>query len=180
MEVFWVKGFDEASMTDLTGAMGIASPSLYAAFGSKEALFHEAVALYQDTVGAEIWSALDAEPTVRGAISSFLFETARAFSNPEGPMGCLNVLGAKPAPVGTSTISDDLRHRRAQSRERLRRRFERAVAESELHLEFDCEAAAAFYATLQNGMSILAREGADANLIRAVATNGVLALDAIR
>jgi len=54
MELFWIKGYEGASMTDLTSAMGIASPSLYAAFGSKEELFRRAVQHYGATEGLEI------------------------------------------------------------------------------------------------------------------------------
>lgn len=57
MEVFWRLGYEGASMTDLTAAMGIASPSLYAAFGSKEALFRQALDHYRATEGKEIWGA---------------------------------------------------------------------------------------------------------------------------
>ena len=179
MELFWAQGYEDTSMTDLTEAMGIASPSIYAAFGSKEALFQEAVALYQETEGAGIWAALDLEPTIRGAISAFLLGTARAYVKAGGPVGCFNVVGANPAAAGASIVSDELRRRRAHSRERLRKRFERAVVEEELRKDFDTDAAAAFFSTLQNGMSILARDGADVEIIQAVARSGVLALDAL-
>src|SRR3546814_6083041 len=79
MEVFWEKGLDGASMNDLTAAMGINSPSLYAAFDSKEALFREAVALYVATDGAGIWAPLKEEGSAYGVVEGFLMETARLF-----------------------------------------------------------------------------------------------------
>src|ERR671919_2398814 len=88
MEVFWAKGFDGASMADLTGAMGINSPSLYAAFGSKEDLFREAVALYGATEGTEIWSGLQEAPTARAAVERFLRVSAESFTRPGKPRGC--------------------------------------------------------------------------------------------
>lgn len=179
MEVFWANGFEDASMTDLTAAMEIASPSLYAAFGSKEALFQEAVELYQATVGLDIWESLETEPTIRGAIESFLLATARSYSKADRPPGCLIVLGARPRGQRNSAVCDVLRSRRAENIDRLRQRFERAVADGELPEHFDCNAAAAFYATLQHGMSILARDGADGATLEAVARNGVLSLRAM-
>ena len=80
MEVFWAKGYDGASLSDLTAAMRINSPSLYAAFGSKESLFREALALYSATEGTEIWTALPDAPTAREAIERFLRATAEAFT----------------------------------------------------------------------------------------------------
>ncbi|WP_154401311.1 TetR/AcrR family transcriptional regulator, partial [Bordetella pertussis] len=72
MEVFWSKGYEGASLADLTSAMGINAPSLYAAFGSKEALFREAVQRYADTEGARTRRALLEAPDARAAIEGML------------------------------------------------------------------------------------------------------------
>jgi AcrR family transcriptional regulator len=176
MNLFWEKGFEGTSMPDLTEAMGIASPSLYAAFSSKEALFHEAVELYQATVGTKIWQALEDEPTIAVAIAAFLMNTAKAYSQTATPRGCLIVLGARPAGEASHTACDDLKARRAENLARLRRRFERAVEESELPPDFDCMGAAAFYASLQHGMSIMARDGADAATLEGIAAGGLRTL----
>lgn len=175
MEVFWDKGFEDASMADLTQAMGIASPSLYAAFGSKEALFQEAVALYQARFGGRMWDALDREPAIATAIEAFLMDTARAYSRRGVPRGCLIVLGARHAGAPGDPVCDDLKRRRAENLTRLRARFARAVGEGELPGDFDCDAAAAFYATLQHGMSLMARDGADAAMLEAIAAGGLRA-----
>lgn len=176
MLVFWSKGFEETSMNDLTEVMGIRSASLYAAFGSKEALFREAVAFYQDTVAPRIWSSFEEEATVEDAIGSFLMRTADAFSSSEFPAGCLIVLGAHHAKEGESAVGDELRLRRGGDIARLRRRFERAVCEGELPGAFDSAAAAGFYAALQAGMSVLARDGAGSASLRAIATGGLQSL----
>ncbi|RWO35663.1 MAG: TetR/AcrR family transcriptional regulator [Mesorhizobium sp.] len=160
MEVFWVKGYEGASMSDLTAAMGINSPSLYAAFGRKEALFLEAVEFYTQVEGTDIWSALEKAPTARQAIECFLRQTAKAYSQTDRPQGCLIALGALHQDSGRGAICDDLRRRRAESHAALLKRLERGVAEGELPADFDCGAAATFYATVQHGMSIQARDGA--------------------
>ncbi|HEV2676559.1 MAG TPA: TetR/AcrR family transcriptional regulator [Aliidongia sp.] len=180
MELFWAKGFEDSSMTDLTQAMGIGSPSLYAAFGSKEALFREAVELYQATVGLRIWQSLDDETTIAGAIERFLLATAEAYSTPGEPPGCLIVLGASLSGRGDAVVCETLRTRRADNVARLDQRFARAVADGELPSDFDHGAAAAFYAALQHGMSIMARDGADAATLQAIARTGIRSLYALR
>lgn len=177
MHLFWQKGFEETSMSDLTKAMGIAPPSLYAAFGSKEALFTEALDLYQATVNTEIWDALDEGETIAAAIDGFLVNTARAYSRPDVPAGCMIVLGANPAASEIEAVGEDIRLRRAENISQLMNRFERAVSEGELANSFDCKAAAVFFATLQNGMSLLARDGGGKDALMAVARSGRLALE---
>src|SRR3569833_110657 len=95
MLAFWRKGFVATSMSDLCDAMGIRSPSLYAAFGSKEALFLEAVDSYARTVGPPIWSRLMDGPTVRAGIKSFLLAAAENLPEAKAkPAGCMAALGA--------------------------------------------------------------------------------------
>jgi AcrR family transcriptional regulator len=175
MEVFWAKGYEGASMSELTAAMGINSPSLYAAFGSKEALFLEAVELYTQVEGTDIWSALEKAPTAREAVERFLRQTAKAYSQTDRPQGCLIALGALHQDSSRGAICDDLRRRRAESRAALLRRLERGVAEGELPENFDCRTAATFYATVQHGMSIQARDGASRAALLATVTGAMAA-----
>jgi len=179
MEVFWAKGFDGASLADLTAAMGINAPSLYAAFGSKEALFREAVALYGATEGTEIWEALPQAPTAREAIERFLRASAESFTRPDRPAGCLVVLGALLASDANANVCRELRASRAGNVAALRSRLERAVAEGELPQSLDREAVATFYATVQQGMSIQARDGASRAILLAVADCAMAAWDGL-
>lgn len=179
MRVFWAKGYENTSMTDLIEAMGIASPSLYAAFGSKEGLFHEAVSLYSAEQGCDIWEALDREPGIVAAIGAFLEATARTYSTEGQPQGCMIVLGARPGPQGESAVADDLRERRCHSVERLRSRFARALAEGELPGGSDTESLGTYFASVQHGMSILARDGADYATLQSVARIAVESLSSI-
>lgn len=160
MEVFWSEGYEGASLSELTAAMGINSPSLYAAFGSKEALFREAVGLYTSTVGTEIWAAIAEAPTAREAIDRFLHATAEAYTSPGNPHGCLIVLGALHSSGNSAVACEMLRSHRAENLETLRGRLNRAVAEGELPHGLDCLAVASFYTTVQQGMSVQARDGA--------------------
>jgi AcrR family transcriptional regulator len=179
MEVFWAKGYDGASLSDLTAAMGINSPSLYAAFGSKESLFREAVALYEETEGTEIWTALPETPTAREAFERFLCASAEAFARPDKPAGCLIVLGALTANDANANVCRELRDRRAENVATLRDRLKRAVCEGELPKSLDCLAVATFYATVQQGMSIQARDGASRTTLLSVAASAMAAWDGL-
>lgn len=175
MEVFWARGYEGASMSELTAAMGINSPSLYAAFGSKEALFLEATDFYSHTEGADIWLALEEAPTARQAIEQFLSLTARAYAQSDRPQGCLITLGALHQDSSRGAICDDLRRRRAENHTALQKRLERGVAEGELPTDFDASAAATFFATVQHGMSVQARDGASHNALLATVAGAMAA-----
>ncbi|MDH4984607.1 TetR/AcrR family transcriptional regulator [Aminobacter anthyllidis] len=175
MRVFWKKGYDGASLTDLTTAMGISSPSLYAAFGSKEALFREAVDLYGATEGFEIWGAFERPGSVRDAIADFLRASAKAFSEPGDPKGCLIVLGALNVSETNAEVFRDLSERRMSSARDLAGRLKKAVTEGELPETADCDSISAFYLAVQQGMSVQARDGASREALLAVADGAMAA-----
>ncbi len=177
MRVFWRKGFDGASLADLTTAMGINPPSLYAAFGSKEKLFREATDLYSETEGVEIRSALTGAATARQAVEGFLRASAAAFSRPGDPPGCLIVLGALNSNESNADICQDLRERRAANVAEIRTRLELAIGQGELPATADCEAIAVFYVTVQQGMSIQARDGASHDQMLSIADGAMAAWD---
>ena len=179
MEVFWAKGYDGAALSDLTAAMGINPPSLYAAFGSKEALFREAVDLYGAIEGTEIWAAIDEAPTAREAIRQFLTATANVFTRPGKPPGCLVVLSALHPNDTNENVYRVLREKRADNVATLRDRLKRAVREGELPKGVDTLAVATFYVTVQQGMSIQARDGATRETLRAVADSAMAAWDGL-
>jgi AcrR family transcriptional regulator len=177
MEVFWSKGYDNTSMADLTAAMGINSPSLYAAFGSKEALFHEAVVLYNKLEGPEIWDALSDAASAKEAIAAFLRATAAAFTKPGKPAGCMIVLGALHSSDSNGAVCSTLRHIRAENVVALRERLDQGVAAGELPSGLDTNAVAVFYVTVQQGMSIQARDGASRETLLAIADGAMAAWD---
>lgn len=174
MELFWEKGYEGTSMTGLTAAMGIASPSLYAAFGSKEALFREAIALYAATEGKELWEPVMNAPTAYEAVRGFLMETARVFTRAAKPCGCLIVLSALHAGEVSETVRRELISLRAESVNELAARLQRGVDSGELPAGADLKAIASYYITVQQGMSIQARDGADRAALESIA-NAALA-----
>src|SRR5207342_638017 len=90
LEVFWRRGYEGASLPDLTEAMGINRPSLYAAFGNKEALFRKAVDRYVDSTSAHVRGALE-EPTARGVVERLFSGSVALITDPGNPRGCFLV-----------------------------------------------------------------------------------------
>ncbi|BDT90138.1 MULTISPECIES: TetR/AcrR family transcriptional regulator [Nocardia] len=160
MEVFWEHGYEGASMSDLTAAMGINSPSLYAAFGGKEALFRAAVELYGHTDGGYTARALREEPTARAAVEAMLRDNAKAYTEEDKPHGCMVVLAGSTYTTRNTSIRDFLVDKRRETTEDIRRRLERGVAEGDLPEGTDSAALAGFYTTVLYGLSIQARDGA--------------------
>ncbi|TRW14466.1 TetR/AcrR family transcriptional regulator [Glacieibacterium frigidum] len=169
MEIFWAKGFEGASMNALIDAMGIGSPSLYAAFGSKEALFREAVDHYVAGDGSEIWKAVKDAATAYGAVEAFLMTTARVFSRTDRPSGCLITLSGLHANDSNEAWRAELIARRAQNTQDLARQLKKGVERGEIAPTADLEAIARFFVTVQQGMSIQARDGTEQAALKDIA-----------
>ncbi|WP_347331743.1 TetR/AcrR family transcriptional regulator [Marinimicrobium locisalis] len=175
MMAFWAHGYEGTSMAALVKAMNINSPSIYAAFGSKENLFQEAVTLYRTTEGGRIWTAALAEPTARSAVATMLKVSAKEFSQPNKPGGCLVVLGAIHAAGDSDAVYQKLKEYRAESIATLMQIFKRAVSEGELSDQTDLRAVARYYVAVQQGMSIQARDGASRQSLLTVAESAMAA-----
>jgi len=177
MRLFWSCGYEGTSIADLTAAMGINKPSLYAAFGCKEALFREAVALYDRVESEGVTRALQEAPTARAAVEALLRVNAAAYSDPEKPAGCMVVLSALLGTPENEALRAALAENRRQGQAALRRRLEQGVGEGELPPGTDTARLAAFYTTLLQGLSVQARDGASRAALEAVVEAGLAAWD---
>lgn len=160
MVLFWERGYEGASLAELTRVMGIAPPSLYAAFGGKEALFREAVAYYNRTHGAVPQRVLAESATARDGVEALLRHNARAYVEPGHPTGCLVLLAATTSTVDNDHIRRFLAVCRAEDLAALQRRIERGVVEGDVPAGTDTAALARFVAAVLHGMSVQARDGA--------------------
>src|SRR5437667_4127883 len=126
MEMFWTRGYEGTTLTDLQKAMGgITAPSFYAAFGSKEELFKEAVELYHKTQGAPLLKALMEGPTARASIDGLLRAVAEGFCRKGSPRGCLIALSAINCSAANKGIEEFMREQRALRRKFIRHRLRR-------------------------------------------------------
>jgi AcrR family transcriptional regulator len=168
LQVFWRKGYEGASMTELTDAMGITKPSLYAAFGNKEELFRKAFDRYVDGPGGYARIALE-KPTAREVVEHMLFASADAVSDPAHPPGCLAVQGALTCGDAAETIKQELTARRAKGEVDLRVRFERAIKEGDLPAGCDAADLARYVSTILQGMAVQAAGGVGRKELRKIA-----------
>jgi AcrR family transcriptional regulator len=170
LEVFWRKGYAGASLSDLTQAMGINRPSLYAAFGDKEALFRKVLDRYTSGPGAYTLEALN-ESAARAAIERLLRCAADSLTDPHHPRGCLMVQGALTCGNGAEPVRQELIARREQGEAAIRRRFQRAKSEGELPEKCNPADLARFFTAVIHGMCVGAASGATrADLHRIVDT----------
>jgi len=168
MEVFWERGYEGTSISDLTAAMAINAPSLYAAFGSKEELFRAAVALYDTLEGSATERALREAPTARTAVEAMLRDNADIYTDPNKPSGCLIVLGATTWTPHNKAVRAYLTDLRRQTFEALRGRLERGIADGDLDSSADVDALAAYFNTVLEGLSIQARDGTSRETMHAI------------
>ncbi len=180
MLVFWRKGFLATSMNDLCDAMGIRSPSLYAAFGGKEALYLEAVENYARTVGLSLWGHLADGATARACVESLLFAAVESLPECEGmPAGCMVTLAAVSEEC-PGAIVDTVRQVRIQCLEMLRSRLNDAVATGELASSADADRLSRFYLGVYQGMAIQARDGATSAELKSIAETAMAAWPGVR
>ena len=175
VKLFWERGYEGTSLNDLAQAMGIASASIYACFGSKEALFRQVMALYGATTGEPPQRALREEPTTRTAIHAMLRATADAVTGPDTPHYCMLILAAPTGAVENHAVreflADGRRGQHAMIKERLARDLTMPPD--------DLDAIARYYATVVQGMSIQARDGATRAELEAVITCAMAAWDTL-
>lgn len=167
LQVFREKGYEGTSLSDLTSALGINRPSLYAAFGCKEELFRKVLARYMEGFRAHLTAAVDA-PTAREATEQVLELGLTALANPDTPAGCLLVRGALACSAEGEPIRRELAAQRQVYEALLRQRFERGVVEGDLAAATDCAALARFYVTISHGLAVHAASGATPGQMRQV------------
>ena len=160
MELFWQHGYEGVSTAHLGAAMGIAIPSLYAAFGSKQALYAECLALYGERFGHYLVTTLSGELSARDSLDSVLRQACQVYTGRQHPRGCMVATAGLQAATEMESAHAPAQRMRRDSKKIIERRLQRAVQEGELAAETDCDAMAAYFALVIQGLAVQARDGA--------------------
>jgi AcrR family transcriptional regulator len=167
LRVFWSKGFEGASITELTDAMGITRPSLYAAFGNKEDLFRKALDLYERDKLAYVGAAL-AEPTARGVASHMLHGALDMQTTGSDPKGCLGVISTVACGTEAESVRGDVMARQASTSAALLQRFEEAKAEGDLPDHVEAASLVRYLTAVLQGLCVQAGAGASPEDLRRI------------
>jgi AcrR family transcriptional regulator len=168
LRVFWRKGYEGTTLPDLTKAMGINRPSLYAAFGSKEGLFRKALDLYDEGPAAYVREALK-EPTARAVVEQLLGGAIDVLTDRRNPRGCLMVQGALACGEAAESIRRELVARRLAGEAAIRARLLRALSEGDLPVDSHPADLARYVVAVLNGIAVQAAGGASRAELRRVA-----------
>jgi AcrR family transcriptional regulator len=176
MDVFWRHGYEGATIAQLTEAMSINPPSLYAAFGSKEGLLKAALDRYSEKRDAWMDRVVSA-PTAHEVAERFLMEHADAQTDPANPPGCLLVQGGLACGTGSENVPFELAARRTHTEDQLRERFVRAKADGDLGASVDPVTLARYLSAVTSGMCVMASSGANRETLREIAAVSLKAFE---
>ncbi|MEX3172229.1 TetR/AcrR family transcriptional regulator [Serratia quinivorans] len=176
-DLFWRQGYEGTSMSDLVAELGIASARIYKAFGSKELLFREAIASYENHEGGFADRAFSEESSVRVAIKRLLDDAVALYSRTDLPQGCMVVSSAASVSDENSGIKDWLAEHRLQRTQGMIDRLQTAVATGELPPETDAGALGDYFAAFLHGLSVQARDGVSRARLEAAVKIALLALE---
>jgi AcrR family transcriptional regulator len=173
MEVFWQHGYEGASMAELTRAMGLNSPSIYAAFGSKRGLFDAVLERYRGRRAVNREYVLGGK-TAREVAERMLFDTIGWLVDPKEPRGCLLVQAGLSAGVNHGDVPRVLAEQRQSTRKALQERFARAQAEGDLPADTDPAALARYLHMVALGLAVQAQDGMSRAQLKASAERALL------
>lgn len=179
MLAFWKQGYEGTSMADLVAATGLASARLYAAFGSKQDLFREAVARYEAGDGSFADKALEAPEGVHGAIEKLLTDAVLTYTRRGRPQGCMVVSAATNYAAENEGVMTWLATHRKARTQGIIDRLESAAQRGELKPGADIQALGDYYAVVLHGLSVQARDGVGKARLLAMIPSALCALDAV-
>lgn len=175
-DTFWRLGYEGASIADLTAAMGITPQSLYAAFSSKADLYREALAWYQTHIGASTARALEEGDAVT-ALVRVLCESAREFTRPGRPHGCMVSTAVLTCAIENEPVARHLSRLRDRTLDAIRLRIERGIANGQLRPDTNAEALARFLGAMIQGMSVQAQDGASRKALSTLAEHAIAEIE---
>jgi AcrR family transcriptional regulator len=178
MRLFWLRGFSATSVSGLCAVMGVTPPSLYAAFGSKEQLYVEAIRHYEARGGPSVWGPMAEARSAREAVERYLIASAEVLTSSEHPPGCMVVLSSA-REEGCHAVGAVVAELRAAAYDGLRALLAAAAERGELPMSVNIAQLARFALCVQQGMSIQAREGASREDLEGVAQAAMAGWDGL-
>ena len=178
MQLFWRRGFVGASVADLCAAMGISSPSMYAAFGNKEALYQASLEHFSKTRGLPIWLRVMEAKTARQTIETLFTCTVESYTNTNQPLGCMSTL-AMVTEDASPTLAELVKAGRESTYRMLQEKFQAAVDSGEFPPGADIASLARGYLTMLQGISVQARDGASREALLAMVETMMAGWDSI-
>ena len=175
MNVFWREGYEGASLSNLTEAIGISRPSLYAAFGDKESLFHKVLDHYSEGPASFVLEAVR-QPTTRRVIEALFEGTVDQATNPTNPHGCLLLQAGLACGNGAAAIQRELVRRRDSGEQAIRERLEQAKTDGDLGTDTDPADLARYVVTVMRGIGVQAANGAHREELQRVAKTALRSL----
>jgi len=160
LQRFWRQGYEGTSTTQLTAEIGISQPSLYAAFGSKEGLFNEALNLYLNKYGQFLIQALRDAGNIKEGIKNALTSAARQYSDREHAPGCFVAMGGLQGAAEHANIHGALAHQRKLAKDFIEQSLREAAKSGEIPSSVDLHALASYYAMVIQGLAVQATDGA--------------------
>jgi len=179
MQVFWNKGYEGTTMADLTAAIGVKAPSLYAAFGDKNALFREAIDFYSATTAIGPMNALKEGKGMREDLHNMLQASVALYADPANGKGCMVVVSAINCAPENAAHAEEMTVRRQKKRQELDKRFRKAQEQNELSADADIDGLADFYTAVLHGLSLSARDGVSCERLAGTICHAMKALDAV-
>ena len=173
LEVFWQRGYEPASVSELCSAMGINAPSLYAAFGNKSRLFLEAVSYYEQRYWSEPSRRFMEEKDFYLAVNNFFTEAAGILLSSDTPCGCMVVLAAVNISENEKDVIQTLRQMRLDTKKMFIEKIRMAMEEGQLPPDTHAEALGGAFNTFLEGMSLQARDGLNAEELKDAASYAV-------
>lgn len=170
LDLFWRQGYEGTSTTQLTSAMGISQPSLYAAFGPKEQLYRETVALYLRRHGQFLSIAFSAHASAKEGIQNALLVAAAQYCDSTHAPGCMVASGGLQGSADNRVLYAEMAGFRAQGQSAIQARLDQACSDGEIAPGTDTAALAAYFAMVIQGMAVQARDGASPATLHAIAT----------
>ena len=179
MMLFWERGYEGTTISDLIETMAISKPSLYAAFASKEELFKETLSLYRATENTPVQAVLRETSNAKDAIAAALRSYIRSYTAPDKPRGCMIVLASLLGIPENAGIRSLLRDSRGHNEDELCARIQRGIVEGDVPAQADARRMAIFYATMIEGLSIQARDDASVEKLQQAVDGAIAAWDTL-